>query len=141
MLSAYQKSKVGVGNVPLPRTQLECLALRLALPSKAVGESDILVQLRGDCFLYKLREIMNMLHVVCMYTCSSACVCVCTHDCVQIVILFLSCSKVESRSYPVSFSLTHSDLPTDPAAFLSCSTWSLSASITSPATQGTLSLP
>lgn len=80
MLSAYQKSKVGVGNVPLPRTQLECLALRLALPSKAVGESDALVQLRGDCFLYKLREIMNMLHVVCMYTCSSACVC--THDCV-----------------------------------------------------------
>lgn len=78
MLSAYQKSKMGVGNVLLPRTQLGCLALRLALLSKAAGKSDTLVQLRGDCFLYKLRKIRNMLHA------GSICtrVHVCTHDCV-----------------------------------------------------------
>lgn len=80
MLSAYQKSKVGVGNVLLPRTQLGCLVLRLALSSKAAGKSDTLVQLGGDRFLYKLRKIRNMLHVgsvcthVLLHVCARACV-------------------------------------------------------------------
>lgn len=117
MLSAYQKSKVGVGNVPLPRTQLGCLTLRLALASKAVHSRT------AAWWLLSLQTEENHEHATCcLYVHMFLCMCVCTCMCVRMTvcvcaILFLSCSKVKSRSYPVSFSLTHSDLPTDPAAF------------------------
>lgn len=66
------------------------------------------------------------------------CTCMCVHMtvCVHMhVCMCADCDSVpqllESRVPELSclsLSLTHSDLPTDPAAFLSCSTWSLSAS-------------
>lgn len=148
MLSAYQKSKVGVGNVPLPRTQLGCLTLRLALASKAVHSRT------AAWWLLSLQTEENHEHATCcLYVHMFLCMCVCMCVRMTVCVHMHTCMCADCDSVP---QLLKSRVPELSCLFLSHPLWSTNRScslpfpalpgawahpITSPATQVALSLP
>lgn len=126
MLSAYQKSKVGVGNVPLPRTQLGCLTLRLALASKAVHSRT------AAWWLLSLQTEENYEHATCcLYVHMFLCMCVCTCMCVHMTVCvhMHACMCADCDSVP---QLLESRVPELSCLFLSHPLWSTNRSCSLP---------